>query len=106
MRHIAHAETGHGSAMDLHSLHVKAVLDALLSSATILAVSLFTVATIVFVVTSVNSHVTSVDLWSRWISPPIVDMSQSAPTEAELAAWIETTQQADTQADALLTPVP
>lgn len=104
MRHMSHAGAGHGSAIDLHSWHGRVVLDALLSSAMVLAVSAFTVAAIVMIVTSVNSHIGPVDLWSRWMSPPVVDMSQSAPTEAELAVWIETTQQAETQSDALPTP--
>ena len=94
MRHVANAGSGHSPVMDLHSLGVKAVLDALLESATVLTVSLFTVVTIVAIVTSVNSHITPADLWSRWMSPPVVDMTAPTPTAAEMALWIETTQQA------------
>jgi len=96
---MSQSEIGHGSAMDLHSLHVRAILDALLESGTVLTISLFTVVMIVTIATSVNSHIGPVDLWSQWMSAPVVDMTESAPTATELAAWIETSQQAGADVD-------
>ena len=93
MRHVANAGAGHSSVMDLHSLGVKGLLDALLESATVLMISLFTVVMIVAIVTSVNSHIAPADLWSRWMASPAVDMSEPAPTADEMALWVETAQQ-------------
>lgn len=104
MRQMLNAGAGQAPVMDLHPWHVKAAVchavlsqrfrDALLSSATVLTVSLFTVVTIVAIVTAVNSSLNPVDLWSRWTSPPVVDMTEPAPSAAELAAWLQTTEQA------------
>ncbi len=81
------SEPMHGEAMGSPSWHLKAaILHAvlsrhvrgfLLSSATLLSISLFTIVTIVVIVTTVNSSIASADPGSRWSSSPVMGTDEN-----------------------------
>ncbi len=86
-------KTMHGSVVELHSWHLKAAIvhtvlsrqfrDSLLSSATVLSMSLFTIITIVSIVTTVNDRIATEDAVTEWTASPVVSIEEGLVASAE-----------------------
>lgn len=104
MRRMLNAEPMHGSLSKLRSWHLEAaILHAmlsrqfraiLLSSATVLSVSLFTVVTIVLIVTTVNSSFATTGEGPDQTAEATTSISEGLPVSMEMVWAVEAAQQA------------
>ncbi len=104
MRHLFNAGFTHGSTVELGSWHLGASIlrallsrpfrDLLLSAAVILSIAFFTVATLVLMVTTVNSSIDNPDIWSPWTSSPAMGTDEGLPATIDLAMQIDGMQSA------------
>jgi hypothetical protein len=93
MRHMPHAVSG--SIYDLHSWHLKAVVlhavlsrhlrEFVLSAVTLLSMSLFTIITIVLIVTTINDSLAA-DTGSQGNLNPAMSVEESLPAATENTA--------------------
>jgi hypothetical protein len=98
MRHMPRAVSGstYDGTMGLHSWHLRAVVlhaalsrhlrEFALSAVTLLSMSLFTVITIVLIVTTVNSSIAA-DTPSQGNLSPAMSVDESLPAATETAAY-------------------